>query len=191
MVLLIDNYDSFVYNLARYIAELGYAYQVVRNDAITLEYIQANSPSHIIISPGPCSPNEAGISLALIQAFYKQIPILGVCLGHQAIAQAFGGKVVRATYPKHGKAEKITHTSEGIFRELPQNLQVARYHSLIVENHSLPAVLKITAQTDKNEIMAIAHQDFPVFGVQFHPESVLTQNGHDLLATFLSYQTKT
>lgn len=186
MILIIDNYDSFVYNLARYVAELGRDYLVVRNDEVTLSQISELAPSHIILSPGPCSPDEAGICLPLIAHFLDKIPILGVCLGHQAIAQACGAKVVRATYPKHGKPEKIYHEGEGIFQDLPNPLTVARYHSLIVEMSSVPSVLKITAITEKHEIMAIAHRDYPVLGVQFHPESVLTEHGHDMLSYFLS-----
>ena len=186
MILVIDNYDSFVFNLSRYVVELGYETAVFRNDKITIADIKQMAPSHIIISPGPCSPNEAGISLELITTFMKTIPILGVCLGHQAIAQACGGKVVRAQYPKHGKSDKISHNGKGIFRNLPNPLTVARYHSLIVENDSLPEVLKVTATTDKNEIMAIEHQIYPLVGVQFHPESVLTEHGHTILRHFIS-----
>jgi anthranilate synthase/aminodeoxychorismate synthase-like glutamine amidotransferase len=185
MILLIDNYDSFVFNLARYVVELGFETDVYRNDKITLQEITALAPSHIIISPGPCSPNEAGISLALIQRFMDQIPILGVCLGHQAIAQACGGRVVRAEFPKHGKSDKVYHDGKGIFSNLPNPLTVARYHSLIVENTLLPPSLKVTATTDKNEIMALEHQTYPLIGVQFHPESVLTEHGHDMLRYFL------
>lgn len=185
MILLIDNYDSFVFNLARYVAELGYKYAVYRNDKLALSDIKEMAPTHIIISPGPCSPNEAGISLAVIENFKTEIPILGVCLGHQAIAQACGGKVVRATYPKHGKADKVFHKKEGIFRNLPNPLTVGRYHSLIVENESLPSELKVTALTSVGEIMALEHKTYPVFGVQFHPESVLTEHGHALLSQFL------
>lgn len=186
MILLIDNYDSFVFNLARYVAELGYEYQVYRNDAISLEQIMALSPSHIILSPGPCTPNEAGISLPLIRHFQGQFPILGVCLGHQAIAQGCGGKVVRARLPKHGKAEEIRHLNRGLFKNLPNPLTVARYHSLIVERETLPVDLEITAVTEEGEIMAIAHKKYPLFGVQFHPESILTTEGHQLLANFLN-----
>lgn len=185
MILLIDNYDSFVFNLARYVAELGYDYQVVRNDAIGLKDIAQLSPSHIIMSPGPCSPNEAGICLSLVAAFLDKIPLLGVCLGHQAIGQACGGKVVRAKTPKHGKASKIYHDGQGLFKDLPDEFSVARYHSLIVEEASLPSCLKVTARTAQNEIMALEHKNYPVFGVQFHPESVLTEHGHAMLERFL------
>ncbi len=185
MILIIDNYDSFVFNLARYVVELGYEAAVHRNDKITIADIKQMAPSHIIISPGPCSPNEAGISLELIKTFMSIIPILGVCLGHQAIAQACGGKIVRAQYPKHGKSEKVTHDEKGIFSNLPNPLTVARYHSLIVENGSLPKELKVTASTAQDEIMAIQHQTYPLVGVQFHPESVLTEHGHEMLKGFL------
>lgn len=185
MILLIDNYDSFVFNLARYVVELGYEMVVHRNDKITIEEIRAMSPSHIIISPGPCSPNEAGVSLELIQHFMDKIPILGVCLGHQAIAQACGGKVVRAARPKHGKSDLVYHDGKGIFSNLPNPLKVARYHSLIVENGSLPPELNVTANTAEDEIMAIQHQSYPMIGVQFHPESVLTEHGHAILQQFL------
>ncbi len=186
MILVIDNYDSFVFNLSRYVVELGHESVVYRNDQLTVEDIEALAPSHIIISPGPCSPNEAGISLALIEAFMSKIPILGVCLGHQAIAQACGGKVVRAEFPKHGKSEQIFHEGKGVFSQLPNPLTVARYHSLIVENQSLPACLRVTASTKLNEIMAIEHVSYPLIGVQFHPESVLTEHGHEMLKNFLS-----
>lgn len=185
MILLIDNYDSFVFNLARYVAELGFKYQVVRNDQISLQEVVALKPSHLILSPGPCSPNEAGISLSLVETFLKTIPILGVCLGHQAIGQACGGKVVRAATPRHGKSSLIHHDGKGLFQDLPNPFKVARYHSLIVENESLPNCLKVTARTADNEIMAIEHTDYPVFGVQFHPESVLTEHGHAMLERFL------
>ena len=185
MILVIDNYDSFVFNLARYVIELGFEAVVYRNDAISLEDIKALSPSHIIISPGPCSPFEAGISLSLIETFKASIPILGVCCVHRAIAQACGGKVVRAKYQKHGKSDKVFHNGTGIFSQLPNPLTVARYHSLIVENDSLPSSIVVTAKTEQDEIMAIEHKDYPLVGVQFHPESVLTQHGHDMLSQFL------
>ncbi|MFI4937454.1 MAG: anthranilate synthase component II [Candidatus Berkiellales bacterium] len=185
MILIIDNYDSFVFNLARYVAELGYDCQVVRNDQISLQDIEKLAPTQIILSPGPCTPNEAGICLELIQCFAAKIPILGVCLGHQAIAQALGGKVIRARTPKHGKSERIIHLGCGLFGSLPNPLTVARYHSLLVENHSLPQALKITAVTAHGEIMAIAHREFQVYGLQFHPESILTEQGHAILQNFL------
>jgi para-aminobenzoate synthetase component 2 len=185
MILVIDNYDSFVFNLARYVAELGYEYHVVRNDAITLDEISTLNPSHIIMSPGPCSPNEAGICLSLVGAFLHKLPLLGVCLGHQAIGQACGANVVRAKTPKHGKSSRVFHDGQGLFKDLPDPLQVARYHSLIVDEASLPSCLKVTARTAQNEIMGLAHKDYPVFGVQFHPESVLTEHGHAMLERFL------
>lgn len=188
MILLIDNYDSFVFNLARYLAELGYDTEVIRNDATTLDEIVKISPTHIILSPGPCTPNEAGICLDLIDFFLDKKPILGVCLGHQAIAQACGGRVIKAKYPKHGKAENILHSKQGIFRNIPNPLRVGRYHSLIVDNLSLPSTLVVTAKTKEDEIMAIQHRDFPVFGVQFHPESILTDCGHTLIHDFLNLE---
>lgn len=187
MILLIDNYDSFVYNLARYVTELGFACEVVRNDSITLEQIADLAPSHIILSPGPCSPDEAGICLSLVERFKQTMPILGVCLGHQAIAQAFGAKVVRAEYPKHGKPSRIYHQKQSIFGELESPLTVARYHSLIVASENFPSdQLMITAQTARNEIMALQHRYYSVVGVQFHPESVLTDAGHAMLHAFLA-----
>jgi len=185
MILLIDNYDSFVYNLARYVNELGYEALVVRNDAITLNEIAALNPTHIIISPGPCDPDKAGLSLAVIAHFGARIPILGVCLGHQAIGQIYGGKIVRAQKPWHGKAALIQHQGEDIFHQLPNPLTVARYHSLIVSNEDLPEVLQVTAVSAEGEIMGLRHRDYAVFGVQFHPESVLTEKGYDLLRNFL------
>jgi anthranilate synthase/aminodeoxychorismate synthase-like glutamine amidotransferase len=186
MILLIDNYDSFVFNLARYVAELGHEYLVVRNDEMTLAEVASLSPTHIILSPGPCSPNEAGICLALIRAFLDKIPILGVCLGHQAIAQACGGNVVRAKFPQHGKSSLINHDGKGLFLDLPNPFRVGRYHSLIVDNERFPGCFKITAQTSMHEIMAIEHRRHPVFGVQFHPESVLTEHGHAMIQRFLA-----
>jgi anthranilate synthase/aminodeoxychorismate synthase-like glutamine amidotransferase len=185
MILLIDNYDSFVYNLARYISELGFEKKVVRNNAITRTEIDRLKPSHIIISPGPCTPNEAGVSLDVIQQFGEKIPILGVCLGHQAIGQAYGGKVVRALRPVHGQSSFITHDRQGIFQGLNNPLQVARYHSLIVSHDDLPPELIATAYCEQGEIMALRHRHYPVYGVQFHPESILTEQGHALLKNFL------
>lgn len=185
MILLIDNYDSFVYNLARYVSELGYTCCVKRNDAITLAEIEILNPSHIIISPGPCAPLQAGISLAVIKAFGGRVPILGVCLGHQAIGEAYGGLVVRAKKPMHGRAALISHSGENIFFGLPESLQVGRYHSLIVSEENFPAELEVTARSAEGEIMGLAHRTHAVFGVQFHPESVLTQYGCDLLKNFL------
>lgn len=186
MILLIDNYDSFVFNLARYVAELGYPQRVVRNDAIGLEEIAALRPSHIILSPGPCGPMEAGISVAVVRRFGAELPILGVCLGHQCIAVAYGGRVGRARQPMHGRTSPILHRGSGLFRGLPSPLQVTRYHSLIVEEEGLPQALEVTARTFEGEIMALAHRHHPVYGVQFHPEAVLTERGHDLLRNFLT-----
>lgn len=185
MILLIDNYDSFVYNLARYIGELGAERCVVRNDEISLTDIAKLNPSHIIISPGPCAPDQAGISLAVIQHFADKIPILGVCLGHQAIGQAFGAKVTRAKRPMHGKASRIMHEGKNIFSALQNPLKVARYHSLIVSEDNFPSDLLITARCEMGEIMALQHRHYPVFGVQFHPESVLTEQGYLLLKNFI------
>ncbi len=186
MILLIDNYDSFVYNLARYVSECGHDYLVKRNNEISLEEIADLNPSHIIISPGPCTPNEAGISLDLIKKFSGKIPLLGICLGHQAIAQACGGKVVPAEKPVHGKASKIRHNENGIFNNTPNPLEVGRYHSLIVSEKNFPAELEIIARAENGEIMAIAHKKHFTVGLQFHPESVLTQHGHDLIGNFLN-----
>jgi anthranilate synthase component II len=187
MILLIDNYDSFVYNLARYIQELGFAAEVHRNDAISLEQIEALMPSHIILSPGPGSPKDAGICLDIIKHFAKSTPILGVCLGHQAIGQAYGGKVVAAKHPTHGKASFIQHDEKGIFRGLARPLKVGRYHSLALSQHGLPECLEVTAFTADGEIMALQHLTHPTIGVQFHPESILTDQGHQLLFNFLNH----
>jgi anthranilate synthase/aminodeoxychorismate synthase-like glutamine amidotransferase len=186
MVVLIDNYDSFVYNLARYVGELGYSRRVVRHDAITLEELSDLNPSHIIISPGPCAPKEAGISLAVVEHFAERVPILGVCLGHQAIGEAFGGMVVRAKNPLHGKAREVWHDGKGIFEGIPSPLKVGRYHSLIVDPESVPEVLRVTARSAEGEIMGLEHRSLPVFGVQFHPESVLTESGYEVMRNFLS-----
>jgi anthranilate synthase/aminodeoxychorismate synthase-like glutamine amidotransferase len=186
MILLIDNYDSFVYNLARYVGELGHPSQVLRNDALTLSDIETMQPSHIIISPGPSAPDDAGISMEVIREYGSTIPILGVCLGHQAIGQVYGGKITRACYPMHGKASRIIHDEKNIFSSLPNPLVVARYHSLIVSSDHLPSELKVTARCEKGEIMGLQHKTFPVFGVQFHPESILTEKGHALLERFLT-----
>jgi len=182
---MIDNYDSFTYNLVHYLAELGADVQVARNDALSIADIEQMAPSHIVISPGPCTPNEAGISLAVIEAFAGKIPILGVCLGHQAIGQAFGGKIVRAQKLMHGKTSTITHTCEHVFRGLSNPFTATRYHSLVIDRSSLPSCLKITAESEDGEIMGIAHRSLPVFGVQFHPESILSEFGHLLLQNFL------
>jgi len=186
MILLIDNYDSFVYNLARYVAELGQEPVVRRNDSITLDEIPALRPSHIIISPGPCSPVEAGISTELIQRFGGSIPILGVCLGHQCIGAAYGAEIVRAKRPMHGKTSRIHHHGEGIFTGLPSPFLATRYHSLVIAPESVPPELRVTATAEDGEIMAVAHATHPVVGVQFHPESVLTEHGYRLLDQFLT-----
>jgi para-aminobenzoate synthetase component II len=186
MILVIDNYDSFVHNLARYLRELGWPTQVVRNDSATTDDIAAMKPSHIVISPGPCTPNEAGISVATVRRFGPSIPILGVCLGHQSIGQAFGGRVVRARRPMHGKTSPIRHNGGGIFTGLPNPLRATRYHSLVVAKEDLPEELVITAESDQGEIMALAHRRYPIVGLQFHPEAVLTEHGYDLLRNFLS-----
>lgn len=188
MILLIDNYDSFVHNLARYVRELGYETNVTRNDALTLAQIERLKPSHIILSPGPCTPNDAGITLNVVQHFAKHIPILGVCLGHQAIGQAFGGQIIRAKTPTHGKASMIHHDGTGLFHGLPSPLKVGRYHSLTVNPSHLPSCLDITATTDDGEIMALQHKNYQTIGVQFHPESILTEHGHRLLNNFLKPQ---
>jgi anthranilate synthase component 2 len=186
MLLMIDNYDSFTYNLVQYFGELGEDVRTFRNDEITLDKIAALKPDRICISPGPCTPHEAGVSVPLLQRFAGQLPILGVCLGHQAIGAAFGGKVVRAQQVMHGKTSTIEHTGEGIFQDLPSPYTVIRYHSLAIERASLPACLEITSWTDDGEIMGVRHREFNVQGVQFHPESILSEHGHALLKNFLS-----
>jgi len=185
MILMIDNYDSFTFNLVQYLGELGEEIRVYRNDKITVEEIEQMAPDHIVISPGPCSPNEAGISLELIEILGGKIPILGVCLGHQSIGQAYGGKVVRAENLMHGKTSLIYHDGKTIFADLPSPFTATRYHSLIVERDSLPDCLEITAWTDKGEIMGLRHKEYVVEGVQFHPESILTEHGKKLLKNFL------
>ncbi len=185
MFLIIDNYDSFTYNLVQYLGELGAQLRVVRNDQITVKEIAQLSLAGIVISPGPCTPNEAGISLEVIAAFKGKLPILGVCLGHQVIGQAFGGKVIRADNILHGKTSPIHHSGTGLFEKLPQPFEATRYHSLIVERDSLPEDLEVCAWTDSGEIMGIRHKKYPVSGVQFHPESILTTAGKDLLGNFL------
>ena len=188
---MIDNYDSFTYNLVQYFGELGAEVEVHRNDKITLEAIEERSPDHLVISPGPCTPNEAGISLAAIEHFAGKIPILGVCLGHQSIGQAFGGRVVHAGQVMHGKTSLVYHGDVGVFAGLPSPLEATRYHSLVIEKSSLPDCLEVTAwtQNDKgemDEIMGVRHKTLAVEGVQFHPESILTQHGHDMLRNFLN-----
>ena len=185
MILLIDNYDSFVFNLARYFQRLGQRTLVVRNDEIDAAGVQKLCPAAIVISPGPCTPTEAGCSLQLVREFHRQIPILGVCLGHQAIGQGFGASVVRADAPVHGRSSKIYHAGTGLFAGLANPTSACRYHSLIIERQSLPPELEVSAWLDDGVVMAIEHREFPVFGVQFHPESVLTSAGYPLLANFL------
>jgi anthranilate synthase component 2 len=190
MLLMIDNYDSFTYNVVQYLGELGAEVQVVRNDEISVADIKALAPQQIVISPGPCTPNEAGISMAVIEAFAGVVPILGICLGHQCIGQVFGGKVVRARKVMHGKTSPIYHRGEGVFRGLSEPFEATRYHSLVVEKESLPACLEITAWTgteagEIDEIMGLRHRELSIEGVQFHPESILTAHGHDLLRNFL------
>ena len=186
MLLVIDNYDSFTYNLVQYLGELGQDVRVVRNDGIAAAEVAGLAPSHIVISPGPCTPNEAGISLDVIKMYAGKIPILGVCLGHQSIGQAFGGKIVRAARVMHGKTSMIEHDGKGVFSGLPNPFEATRYHSLLIERASIPDSLEITAHTAENEIMAVRHKTLPVEGVQFHPESFLTKAGKDLLANFIA-----
>ena len=190
MLLMIDNYDSFTYNLVQYFGELGQDVKVVRNDDLTVAQIAALKPDHIVISPGPCTPNEAGVSLEVLEKLAGQVPILGVCLGHQSLGQAFGGEVVRARTIMHGKTSPIRHKGLGVFAGLPDPFEATRYHSLVVEKDSLPDCLEITAWTENpdgsiDEIMGLRHKSLPVEGVQFHPESILTQHGHDMLRNFL------
>jgi anthranilate synthase component 2 len=191
MILMIDNYDSFTYNVVQYLGELEADVQVVRNDEITVDEIAGLAPEKIVISPGPCTPNEAGISVATIERFAGDIPILGICLGHQSIGQAFGGKVVRAREVMHGKTSPIYHNNTGVFRGLPNPFEATRYHSLVVERESLPDCLEVTAWTQTedgeiDEIMGFRHRELAVEGVQFHPESILTESGHDMLENFLN-----
>ncbi len=185
MLLMIDNYDSFTYNLVQYFAELGEDVRVFRNDEITVDAVAALEPARIVISPGPCSPAEAGISVAAIKAFAGRIPLLGVCLGHQSIGAAFGGDIVHAKQMMHGKTSPIHHADKGVFRGLPNPLTATRYHSLAIRRETLPDCLEITAWTDDGEIMGVRHTTLAVEGVQFHPESILTECGHDLLRNFL------
>ena len=185
MLLMIDNYDSFTYNLVQYLGELGEEVRVVRNDEIGVGEIERLAPSRIVISPGPCTPSEAGISLQVIDRLAGKVPLLGVCLGHQAIGQAFGGRVVHAKALMHGKVSPIHHSGKGVFRGLPSPFQATRYHSLAIERESCPSELEVTAWTDDGEIMGVRHREMSVQGVQFHPESILTEHGHDLLRNFL------
>jgi anthranilate synthase component II len=190
MILMIDNYDSFTYNVVQYLAELDAEVKVVRNDEISIAEIEAMAPEKIVISPGPCTPNEAGVSVAVIETFAGRIPLLGICLGHQSIGQAFGGNIVRAKAVMHGKTSPIYHADKGVFRDLKNPYRATRYHSLIIEKESLPECLEITAWTQTedgqvDEIMGVRHKTLAVEGVQFHPESILTEHGHDLLRNFL------
>ena len=185
MILVLDNYDSFVYNLARYIQQLGFETQVVRSDRLTVEDVRNLKPKAIVISPGPCTPDKAGISLDVLKQLGADIPILGICLGHQAIGQAFGATVTKALYPTHGKSRKITHNGKYFFKNIKNPLMVARYHSLIVSQENFPDDLVITSYSEENEIMSLQHKNFPIYGLQFHPESVLTEHGYDLLQNFL------
>jgi anthranilate synthase/aminodeoxychorismate synthase-like glutamine amidotransferase len=185
MILLIDNYDSFVHNLARYFQRLGQETRVVRNDALDPTAMERLRPEAIVLSPGPCTPTEAGCSLAVVRHFTGRLPILGVCLGHQTIAAAFGGRIVRAREPMHGRASPITHDGSGIFAGLPNPLTIGRYHSLVVDEGTLPTDLIVTARTDDGTVMALVHREYPVVGVQFHPESILTECGLEMLAGFV------
>ena len=186
MLLMIDNYDSFTYNLVQYFGELGEEVMVFRNDAISADEVLSVEPQHIVISPGPCTPNEAGVSVPMIERYSGKVPILGVCLGHQSIGQAFGGKIVHARELMHGKTSPIFHNNKGVFQGLPSPFIATRYHSLVIERESLPDCLEITAWTEDGEIMGIRHKTLSVEGVQFHPESVLSEYGHKLLENFLS-----
>ena len=185
MIVVIDNHDSFVHNLARYVRELGWETEVLRCDAVSVDEVADRAPSHIVISPGPCTPNEAGISVPLVRRMGATTPILGVCLGHQCIGQAFGGQIVRAQRPMHGKASPIAHDGQGLFAGLPDPLRATRYHSLVVEAQDLPEDLVVTAWSAEGEIMGLRHRELPIVGLQFHPESVLTEHGHALLEGFL------
>ncbi len=186
MLLMIDNYDSFTYNLVQYFGELGQEVKVFRNDEITLQEIEALNPQYLVLSPGPCTPNEAGISVPAIHHFAGKLPIMGVCLGHQSIGQAFGGKIIHAKQLMHGKVSPVSHHHMGMFRDLPNPVTCTRYHSLVIERETLPECLKITAWTEDGEIMGVRHKTLPIEGVQFHPESILTEHGHQMLQNFLT-----
>jgi len=182
---MIDNYDSFTYNLVQYLGELKQDVKVVRNDKITLPEIEALRPQYIVVSPGPCTPNEAGVSVPVIKELGGKYPVLGVCLGHQSIGAAYGGRIIRAKQLMHGKTSMVQHANQGVFKGLPNPFEATRYHSLVIERETIPNCLEITAWTEDGEIMGVRHKTLPVEGVQFHPESILTQHGHDLLANFL------
>lgn len=184
-ILVVDNYDSFTYNLVQYLGSLGAELTVKRNDKVSIKEVEEMNPDGILISPGPCTPAEAGVSVEIVKSFYKRTPILGVCLGHQSIGVAFGGKIVRAKRLMHGKVSQIYHTGEGVFKDIPSPFTAVRYHSLVIERESLPEVLKLTAWSEDEEIMGVQHRDYPVYGVQFHPESVLSEHGMDILRNFL------
>jgi anthranilate synthase component 2 len=191
MLLMIDNYDSFTYNVVQYLGELKADVQVYRNDEITIEQIKALNPERIVVSPGPCTPNEAGVSMEVIETFAGKLPILGICLGHQSIGQIFGGDVVRARQVMHGKVSAMYHNNKGVFKDLKNPFDATRYHSLVIDKNTLPACLEITAWTELedgsvDEIMGVRHKEFAIEGVQFHPESILSEHGHDLLANFLA-----
>ena len=186
MLLMIDNYDSFTYNLVQYFGELGEDVRTYRNDEITIEAIEQLKPTRICISPGPCTPHEAGVSVPVLKHFAGKVPILGVCLGHQSIGAAFGGKVVRAKQVMHGKTSPIEHAGTGVFKDLPSPYTIIRYHSLAIERETLPDCLEVTAWTEDGEIMGVRHKNFPIEGVQFHPESILSEHGHALLKNFLT-----
>ncbi len=185
MILMIDNYDSFTYNLVEYLKMLNETVEVHRNDSLSIEDIRNMSPDMIVISPGPCTPNEAGVSLQVVTELAGEFPILGICLGHQTIGQAYGGKIIKAQEPVHGKVFPINHDNKGVFKNLNQPLNVTRYHSLVIEKHTLPECLEITSETDDGQIMGIRHKSLPIEGVQFHPEAILTEQGHELLQNFL------
>ena len=185
MLVMIDNYDSFTYNLVQYFGELGQEVRVYRNDEISVDEVESLAPDYLVISPGPCTPNEAGISVGAIPRFAGKIPVLGVCLGHQSIGQAFGGTIVHAQQIMHGKTSRIHHVESGVFRGIPSPFTATRYHSLVIERSTLPECLEIVAWTEDDEIMAVRHRDMAVHGVQFHPESLVTEHGHTLLKNFL------
>ncbi|CBN87514.1 TPA: aminodeoxychorismate/anthranilate synthase component II [Neisseria lactamica] len=185
MLLFIDNYDSFTYNIVQYFAELGQEVAVRRNDDITLEEIEALNPQYLVIGPGPCSPKEAGISVAAMRHFAGRLPIMGVCLGHQTIGEAFGGRIVRAKTLMHGKVSPVSHSGKGMFRGLPNPVTCTRYHSLVIDRNTMPGCLEVTAWTEDGEIMGVRHKEYAVEGVQFHPEALLTEHGHDMLNNFL------